>query len=229
MDFLPVQRFIHSTFFLFAGLYCAASNAAYSIEGFNEKVSEQVDVSGGILIGFHYNGSSPAPNLSSLFIARPKSVEDFYLKIRSVDGVYSAEMKVSFDNWTSSWAQIVIPSEHQKFLRKYTKDELVVYAYRELAERRGSKTRKFHLIFPSSWGEPFPEDEVNGRFFINSALPTASYSIPELGTSVFCKPISAEIRTAFNRTCRIDAGLKNGNNTIVMNTGRNKKYVVWLP
>lgn len=229
MELLPVRRLIMCIVILTIEIFSSTVYAAYKIDGFKEKIAEQVEVSGGILIGFQFSSSSSVPDLSNLYIARPKDIDSLYLKISSVDGVYSAEMEVSFDSWSSSWEQIVIPSEHQALLSKYAKDELVVYAFREQEDTRGNKGKKFHNVFPSSWGKPSTESAYRGYFFINSAAPIASYAVPKSGKNVFCKNVRSEIRTAFNRSCSLDSDLKAGNNLVVMKTGRNKKYLVWLP
>lgn len=209
---------------LFAVL--AYGETPYEIKGFNESLSEQVDVSGGFLIGFQLEGEAKKPNLSNLYVSRPNDISNFNLRLSSIDGVYSAEMEVNFSSWDGAWTQISIPSEHQKELSKYTKQELVAYAYRELDDPK-SKRRKFHQVFPTSWGAPLKEAEFNdGKLFINSAANNSKYATKE--DQVYCKDLEFPVKTAFNRTC--DASkLKQGENLVVMTAGRRKKYLIWIP
>lgn len=212
----------------FSVLWCCFSALAspYQIDDFSEKLSEEVDVSGGILIGYQVAGVAHSPNFTSLYVARPRDVNSFKLEINSIDGIYSAEMNVMFEGWEDSWTKISIPTEFSRALKRYSKDELIAYAYIEQVEPKGKRKKKFHKAFPTSWGAPMKVKNVVGKFFINSAESTASYKV---GSQViYCDKLKSKIQTAFNRTCKLH-NLQSGDNLISMKTGRAKKYLIWLP
>ncbi|MDO3381590.1 hypothetical protein [Gilvimarinus algae] len=219
--FFSVMLFITLT----GGCWIPAFGQDYQIQGFHESLSEQVEVSGGILIGYQFEGQSSNPKLEDLYLARPEGIETLHLQIRSIDGVYSAEMEVTFTGNGAQWQKLTVPSKYQESLKKYNKNELVVYAYDEVEDSR-NKRKRYHRVIPSSWGKPQLK-ELKGSLYVNSAAPIAKYTATS--GSVFCEGVESEARVAFNKRCKIIDALASGDNLIVMSTGRNKKYIIWLP
>jgi len=196
----------------------------YKLVDFSEEYSDNVDVSGGLLIGYQLIGSTLTKSKKHIYLSKPDDVDKVEIVISTIDGVYSASMKIEFIRESNGWLPIHFPSEHAEKLKGYDQSELVAYGF----TRKKDRAKKTYLqIFPVSWELPSANSKLKPKFFINSASSMPRYNIKRKDS--FCKKINAEVKTAFNFYCDISEDFPNGNNLILFNTGsgKKKKYLVW--
>lgn len=212
---------------LVSGFAHSENNKQAVISNFSEDYNPQVNVSGGVLIGFQLLGSIPAPDLTKLYVARPKDVDKLNLSITSMDGKYKAEMEVQFIDSDSFWTELSIPSSRTAELKGYSVSELVTYAYTEEVDKRSKRKRTFHRIYPTSWGRPQNSERFDGYFYINSGITKPKYILNK--EQFECSPTDSVINTAFNKYCVLSNDFGVGDNLIFLKTGVRRKFLVWRP
>lgn len=212
---------------LMIGFIEASEDLNVVISDFSEEFNPEVNVSGGVLIGFQLSGSAATPDLNKLYIARPNDVESINLSLTSMDGKYKAQMRLKFGDSQSTWTEVSIPSKRTEELGEYSVNELVAYAYNEVVDERSKRKRTFHMIYPTSWGFPEKPENFNGRFFVNSGIALPKYILNK--EHFECVPTKAEINTAFNKFCALTDEFEAGNNLIFLKAGVQRKFLVWRP
>ena len=130
----------------------------YKILGFKESLTESVDVSGGVLVSYQFEGNLSNPQTDSLYIAVPKLESQVKIKILSIDGQYSANFTLSLSGEKSKWMKIAIPSKYQKRLATYDAKDLAVYAYHEVPSKR---RKKLWNVLPTAWGVPIVANKTS--------------------------------------------------------------------
>ncbi|KGJ90255.1 hypothetical protein [Thalassotalea sp. ND16A] len=214
---------------LLIGFNCFAEQKPYEILNLEEGYDSNVDVSGGVLTAFQFEGADETAQLDNLFIAKSENSKNLNIKILSIDGKYHAEFAVKFLPTDKEWVEVAIPSKYTEELASYKAEEVSVYAYQEVITKRNKKT---HFIFPTAWGEP---NTLQQKFYINSAGDFAklAYVDINIGKQVtFCEPISRNVKTSFNYECTLPPNAQPKNNFIVFTTtagAKGKKYKIWQP
>lgn len=191
---------------------------------FTEEYSTDVDVSGGLLVGYQVESLTPHSTGDTLYFSVPDDINDIYMDISSIDGIYSANLVLKVVNSGTRWTKLTIPSQYIKQLQNYSPEELVSLVYVEVPTK-GKKKRK--QIFPSSWGKPLQRQ----IFYISttSSFPTWS-SKNQSGDKITgrCHRVDSAIHTAFNFACVIDGDIEKGKATpVTFKAGRRQTHVVW--
>ncbi len=219
--------FYLSSFLVEANEQIDNQTTTYEIIGFKESLSESVDVSGGVLVSYQFEGDSKNPQTDSLYIATPQLESNVKIKILSIDGQYSAKFTLSLSDKKSKWTKISIPSKHQKKLSSYNAKDIAVYAFHEVPSKR---RKKLWNVVPTAWGAPNSDIQY---FNINTSGDTPMYVFKNAeGNKVIvqCLPVKNKVVTAFNYQCPVEQSYKfNGTPVTFISEvdGKKDKYKIW--
>ncbi|MBE8604500.1 hypothetical protein AB6E22_18055 [Vibrio cyclitrophicus] len=221
------KRFTWIVTLFIASFQSLSNDERYEVISVHEEFSENVNVAGGLLIGYEVTGELSAPAINELYVSRPPNVNKLNVDISTIDGIYSATVSLKFQNGEPFWNQITFPSKYREKLSKYAVEQLTAFAYIEQQDKRG---RKFLHVFPISWGMPINSSTKTGYFYINSASNIPMYKpIVEGGTNSYCVDVDSEIKISYNFKCKLGEIIPSGNSNVVFKSSRNKKYLIWVP
>ncbi|MEJ2454103.1 MAG: hypothetical protein P8103_08105 [Candidatus Thiodiazotropha sp.] len=198
----PVEvkiRELSTTACLIASLICAGNVLASDVQTLESKdVREFVDskeqISGNSTVGVLYIGNYDKVNPDQLFAkvdVQPGDV--LILKINSIDGRYSCEVRYHIDSRINGWRGFRFKSDHKEFIKQYPIGEIAVL----LTDGKGE------LSYPLRWSKDKKTDKL--RIFVNSERARTYYYHKENGkkSAKFCSKSSLASGFKFNSTCDV--------------------------
>ena len=188
-----------SVFSLIAPLLAVESAYAADIKSLvSDDVREFVDskeqISGSSTVGvlyLHDNDQVKEDQLYAKLDVRPGDI--LILKINSIDGRYSCEVKYHIEEITTGWRRLTFESDQKTFIRKYSPDEIAGL----LTDSRGE------ISYPLRWGEGKETNKL--RIYINSERARTFYYTKENGrkSAKFCSKSSLASGFKFNSLCDV--------------------------
>ncbi len=200
---------------LFAALAPGLAGAqTIEVSKLHENLRLAANVSGDIVVGFHYDTSVEGASLPQLNADLLTDWKDKRTCLRFVsdDGLYEAAYEVSFPGLnTSRHAAIPLEkAEKKKFLRKFPADSMAVTFGTMSANGCSGVLQRVAAV---AWNRSLsPESSAGYVLKVNSRNADEVYIVFPDGRDVTCEKRDTPQRVAFDHICRIEASwLKEGN------------------
>lgn len=229
MNAMNIKRILAS-FSLFIWplfIYASEPDKNYEVDSFSESFSDNVNVSGSILVSYLVSGEFDLASPDKLYVFFTPEHPILNVYVVSIDGKYSADATFKINQSETGWIAIALPSKHIQKLKKYKATDLVAYAFADSKDKRGKYVQE---VFPVSWGQP---NFKSFSFVINSDGFTPNYTFvnsnDELET-IKCEYLNSSTSRAFNHTCQLSPDLLGKKSTVTFSPDEEssgKKYFIW--
>lgn len=185
-----------------------------------ETYSEDVNVSGHVIVGAYITGELDTPDPQNIWVklGHIDLTGALTIKILSIDGKYQATYTYNkLPVKTSPWVKFEIESSHSQIFKNYNIQTMALSA---VITSNDTKFDKSILSFvPAAWGSP-KNDDINILVNTQQERVIIKYKHKNETKKVVCNPVAPENMNgvAFNFNCLLKATSEINNGRINIST-----------